>query len=267
MRSDQRILVGFEPRRTIPAMDLDAYFRRIGYSGPRDATLGNLRAMQRAHFYNVPFENLDIARGRRIQVDEAVNFTKVVGERRGGFCLELTGLFARVLRQLGYRVDVLAARVMTPDGQLSYPASHMTSVVHLDEPWIVDVGFGGRIAGPLRLADRGVQEFEGRKHTVANDGDHWLVTVNEAGNGSMTYLFTLEPREWSYFSAVCEWLQTSPDSRFTGGDIVSLARPDGRATIGGGRLIVTEGEQRQERDIASPEDERGLLKEMFGLSV
>ena len=60
---------------------------------------------------------------------------------------------------------------------------------------------------------------------------------------------------------------TSPQSRFTLGDIVSLARPQGRATIGGGHLIVTEGEQRHEREIASPEDQRGVLKEVFGLEV
>ena len=248
-------------------MDLDAYFKRIGYNGPREPNIENLRAMQRAHFYNVPFENLDIARGTRIEVDEAVNYAKIVGAARGGFCLELTGLFARALRQLGYRVDVLAARVLQADGQLSYPATHMTSLVHLDEPWIADVGFGGRIAGPLRLAERGVQEFEGRGHVVANDGDHWLVTASEAGSGSMTYFFTLEPREWSFFDDARDWLQTSPESRFTQGDIVSLARPQGRATVGGGRLVLIEGEQREEREIASPEEQQLVLKEHFGLRL
>ena len=67
--------------------------------------------MHRAHFLNVPFENLDIARGVPIEVDEGVNARKLVERRRGGFCLEVTGMFARMLRALGYRVDVIGAQV------------------------------------------------------------------------------------------------------------------------------------------------------------
>ena len=50
-------------------LDVAAYLERIGYTGPAEPTLENLRAMHRAHFLNVPFENLDIARGVRISVD------------------------------------------------------------------------------------------------------------------------------------------------------------------------------------------------------
>ena len=108
--------------------------------------------MHRAHAFTVPFENLDIGRGTRIVVDEEANFDKIVTRRRGGFCLELTGLFARALRALGFRVDVIGARVMI-DGRLGHPRSHMVLVVHLDEPWLADVGFGGRVIEPLPMRD------------------------------------------------------------------------------------------------------------------
>ncbi|MGE0598951.1 MAG: arylamine N-acetyltransferase [Dehalococcoidia bacterium] len=248
-------------------MDLDAYLRRIGYEGSREPTIETLRAMHRTHFYTVPFENLDISMGRRIEVDEAVNFTKIVGNRRGGFCLELTGTFARALRLMGYRVDVLGARVLGPNGQLSYPLSHMTLLVHLEEPWIVDVGFGGRIAGPLRLNDQSIQVIEGRSHAVASDGDHWLVTVGEPGGDSGTYLFKLQPREFDEFSEVCTWLQTSPDSRFTQGPIVSLATPTGRRTLAGGRLIVTENGSREESELTTESAKETVLREQFGIVV
>ena len=132
-------------------MNVAAYLERIGYTGGTEPTLETLRGMHRAHAYHVPFENLDISRGVRIAVDEQVNYDKIVGRRRGGFCLELTGTFARALRALGFTVEVIGARVMS-DGRLSEPMSHMTTIVHLDEPWIADVGFGGRIIEPLRLA-------------------------------------------------------------------------------------------------------------------
>ena len=92
-------------------LDVAAYLERIGYTVPAEPTLENLRAMHRAHFLNVPFENLDISPGVRIQVDEAVNARKLVERHRGGFCLELNGTFARMLRALGYRVYVPGAQV------------------------------------------------------------------------------------------------------------------------------------------------------------
>jgi hypothetical protein len=42
-----------------PDMDVAAYFARIGYSGPADATLETLSELVAAHGGNIPFENLD----------------------------------------------------------------------------------------------------------------------------------------------------------------------------------------------------------------
>ncbi|MEO9254104.1 MAG: arylamine N-acetyltransferase, partial [Tepidiformaceae bacterium] len=186
-------------------MDIDAYLTRIGYSGGREPNLQTLQGMYHAHFFSVPFENLDIHTGRTIEVDEAVNFDKIVTRRRGGFCLELTGLFVRALRQLGFEVDILAARVLR-DGQLGQPFSHMTSIVHLDEPWIADVGFSGRIAMPLRLHDRSQQIAGDRSHVLDHDGDHWFLTAYEPGVDPAVYVFTLQPRQFEEFRGVCQWL-------------------------------------------------------------
>ena len=253
-------------------MDVRAYLDRIGYTGSTEPTLDTLRGMHRAHAYSVPFENLDIRRGRRIEVNEAVNFAKIVRERRGGFCLELTGTFARALRELGFRVDVHGGRVVS-DGHLSEPLSHMTLTVHLDEPWVADVGFGSRIIEPLRANERGDQMVDGRKYVVANDGDHWFVTCGEpmsaTGAGAdvpAMYTFTRQPREFDEFHPVCDWLQTSPDSRFTHGDIVSLPRPNGRTTFAGGRLITLEDGIRTEREMA-PDEEARVLAAEFAIRI
>ncbi|HXK34280.1 MAG TPA: arylamine N-acetyltransferase [Dehalococcoidia bacterium] len=246
-------------------MDLNAYLQRIGYRGEPVPTLETLRAMHRAHAFAVPFENLDISRGVRIEVDETVNFEKIVRRGRGGFCLELTGLFARALREIGFDVDVIGARVMT-DGHLGHPMSHMTLIVHLDEDWIADVGFGGRIVEPLRLNDRGDQVFGLRRYVVENDGDHWFVTCAETGYASMTYLFIMQPREFDEFHEVCRWLQTSPESRFTQGDVISLATADGRNTLAGRRLITFDGKRREERELSEAEA-AAVCRERFGFDL
>ena len=154
---------------------------------------------------------------------------------------------------------------------MTAPLSHMTLLVHLEEPWIADVGFSGRVAGPLRLAERGFQEYGIRRYAVANDGDRWFVTANEPGqlpgSAPTTYVFSLQPREFDEFHDVCHWLQTSPDSRFTAGPFVTLASDAGRATLAGGRLIVTDGEKRTETLLDTPQAERAVLKERFGIAV
>jgi N-hydroxyarylamine O-acetyltransferase len=246
-------------------MDVAAYLSRIGYDGDPTPTLETLRAMHRAHAYTVPFENLDIAAGVRIQVDERVNFEKIVSKRRGGFCLELTGLFARALREIGFQLDVIGARVLF-DGRLGQSMSHMTLIVHLDEDWIADVGFGGRLIEPLRLRETGDQIVDGRRYNVASDGDHWFVTCTEEGNPPGTYVFVMQPRAFDDFHDVCAWLQTSPDSRFTHGNIASLARPDGRVTLGGGRLIVVKDGERTEQPV-SDDGAPLVLKQEFGMSL
>ena len=92
-------------------IDVAAYLARIGYSGPIDPTAGNLRALHCAHLWAVPFENLDISLGRKITINEEAILNKVVALRRGGFCYELNGAFAALLRALGFQVTLLSARV------------------------------------------------------------------------------------------------------------------------------------------------------------
>ena len=71
---------------TVP--DLDAYFNRLGYSGPRDATVATLHALTSHHAATIPFENLDVLLGRPIRLDPAAIVQKIVHDRRGGYCFE-----------------------------------------------------------------------------------------------------------------------------------------------------------------------------------
>ena len=121
--------------------DAAAYLDRIGARAPERPDLPSLRRLMRSHLASVPFENLSIHLGEVIRLSDEALLGKIVDRRRGGFCYELNGAFAWLLRDLGYRVTMLGARVYG-GGQLGPPYDHMTLVVDLDEPWLVDVGFG-----------------------------------------------------------------------------------------------------------------------------
>jgi len=85
-------------------IDVERYLERIGHRGPIAPTLETLRQVHLAHLMTVPFENLSVRRGEAIVLEESRLFEKIVLRRRGGFCYELNGLFAALLRTLGFRV-------------------------------------------------------------------------------------------------------------------------------------------------------------------
>src|SRR5512140_824701 len=106
-------------------MDVAAYLARIDYSGPQRADLETLRSLQTAHLLSVPFENLDIVPLHRpLALDEPSLWDKIVERRRGGFCYELNGMFAWLLKQLGFHVTYLNTRVFSRAGELGIDFDH-----------------------------------------------------------------------------------------------------------------------------------------------
>ena len=233
---------------------LDAYLARIAYDGPREPTAGTLRALQERHLYSVPFENLDIHWKRPIVVDTRRFLHKIIDERRGGFCYELNGGFAWLLRELGFDVTMLSARVPTADGGLGPPFDHMALLVPAGGVrWLVDVGFGDFSLHPLNLdGDNGELEIV--------PGDEWEVRRN----GKLEYRFTLEPHELHEYGPMCHYQQYDPSSHFTKKRICSLATPEGRITLTDEKLIVTRNGERTETPVPPQEWDR-VLYETFGI--
>src|SRR4029077_20268802 len=152
-------------------MDVQAYLQRIHYVEPLTPgvyrpSVDLLRSLHRAHLFTVPFENLDIYLGRQIVCDESRILHKIVNEKRGGFCYELNGAFAALLRALGFRVTLLSCRVAREDGSYGPEFDHLTLRVDLEEPWLADVGFGECFLEPLRLESRLEHEQSGRVYRL-----------------------------------------------------------------------------------------------------
>ena len=127
------------------ASDLDAYFVRIGYAGPRAPTLETLHAITRAHTSTIPFENLDVLLGLPIDLEVEALFRKLVHARRGGYCFEHNGLLLHVLGALGFDVVPLSARVrLQRPRDFIPPRTHVFLRVEIEgETWLTDVGVGG----------------------------------------------------------------------------------------------------------------------------
>ena len=246
-------------------MDVSSYFERIGYEGTPVPTLDTLRAVHRRHMLSVPFENLDIHLGRTIVLDEAVIFDKIVRQRRGGFCYELNGLFAALLRRLGYDLDLLSARVANEAGHFGPEFDHLVLLVRLDDvQWIADVGFGDSFLEPLAL--NGQEQFSaGMLYFVDSWREGLILLRKEDGEWSAKYVFTLQPHRFEEFASMCVYHQTSPNSTFPRARICSRATPQGRITLSGMRLIETVNGERTERVLESEEQYAQALVENFGI--
>lgn len=255
-------------------IDTTAYRHRIAYHGSVEPTAATLRALHLAHLRAVPFENLDILLGRPIVLDEAALFAKIVRRRRGGFCYELNGLFAALLRDLGFAVTLLAAQFPREAGQTAPEEDHLVLLAHAvdsAEPWLVDVGAGrGSFVVPLRTTTTAKQP------QPAADASFRLIPENErqrllrrerGGPWEPSYSFTWRARTLADFEAGSLYHQTSPDSHFPRQRICSLLTPSGRITLSERRLITTAGGQRSERELPDETAYRAALQVHFGITL
>ena len=275
---------------TVTRLDPQEYLARIAFTAPAHGefhrpSLALLRALHEAHMLAAPFENLSIHYGQPIVLREAALYDKVVRRRRGGFCYELNGMFAWLLRELGYEVTLLSAEVAESGGNFSSAYDHLALLIHQVDgaDWLADVGFGDSFRQPLRFqAD--VEQDGGDGHTyrlrVAQSLDgaqeqrgqfpYWL--VEQRGDDSAVqwepvYRFTLQPHTLADFTDRCIFQQTSPESHFTQRRICSLALSDGRISLSDLRLITTRDGEREERLLSSEDEYRAVLAERFGVVV
>jgi N-hydroxyarylamine O-acetyltransferase len=248
-------------------MDVVRYLARIGYKGSLLPNAETLRAIHRLHLLSVPFENLDIAWGRRIVLDEAAIVRKIVDDHRGGFCYELNTAFAALLGAMGFRVTMLSARVPRKDGSRTPEFDHLTLRVDLEEPWLADVGFGDSFREPLALTPGWEQtEPDGRVFRITETEEEYQVEKRERdGKWATEYTFSLTPRRLEEFAGMCEYHQTSPESPFTTRKLCTIATPEGRITLSGMRLIVTRNGHKEETEVESEEEWKRLLRVNFGV--
>jgi N-hydroxyarylamine O-acetyltransferase len=235
-----------------------------------------LRALQVAHLLTVPFENLSIHASEPIVLDDDALFTKIVANRRGGFCYEANGLFAALLRALGFEVAMLSARVANAEGEFGPDFDHMTLMVTLpgsadfSQRWLVDVGFGDSFLEPLLLDEPGEQRQGGRAYKIVSDGTHLVLMQRDEGDlmqrddshsnkkagdqptlaqgeeggpapadqlWKALYRFTLQPYQYPDYAEMCRYHQTSPESHFTRSRICSRATLHGQTA---GRITLSD---------------------------
>ena len=248
-------------------LNLKAYFERIGYTGPREASLETLAALHTAHLGAIPFENVDVLLGRRIRLDLAGLQAKLVDGHRGGYCFEQNTLFAAVLRHLGFQLTTLEARVRPPGATRTLPRTHMVLRVELpDRAVLADVGFGGD--GPLRPVelDGRVSEQGGDAYRVVEEGDVTVLQNRRPDGWRDLYAFTSDEALPIDFEVANHYTSTWPESPFVTTLTAQLSLPGERRILRGRTLTVRRGGIETTHDIED-HDLLSLLRENFGLDL
>ncbi len=228
-----------------------------------------LRRLHKKHLLSVPFENLDIHLGRPIILSEDAFYEKIIRHHRGGFCYELNGSFAALLTWLGFKVTMHSARVASESGGFSPEFDHMTLLVGLKDPWLVDVGFGDSFTEPKRLSYSGPQSDNRRIYRITRRPRGRLLSRWNAEKRPWEpqYMFSLRPRKLEDFARRSRYQQTSPNSHFKKGRLCTLLTRNGRVTLTDTKLIVTRGRRRSERPVRGREEFDRLLRKWFGMNL
>lgn len=252
-------------------MNLEAYFKRIQYTGDTHATVDNLRKIHRAHLMHIPFENLNIHMPKPIILDESALFTKIVEENRGGFCFEQNGLFHAVLTELGYDVQRLEANVHHGDGKFGIPMDHMCLLVTIDgQRYLADVGFGASFIEPLAIDTTAIQEQSVGRFKIELEGETGYYYSQGISDDKITisYRFFFAPHALADYETACHYMQTSPQTHFTQKRVCSRWSEQGRITLSDDKFIVTSWDgQRSETPIHDEVEWHELLQEHFGITI
>lgn len=250
------------------SFEVDPYLELLGCSRPKSPSALALAVLQTRHLCTVPFENLDIHVGRPLSLDEGALFDKLVRNRRGGFCYELNGLFARLLRELEYDVTLLSCRTYDKEGRLGPEHDHLALYVRCEGRWLVDVGFGDAFPTPLDLDSEEPQLRRRKTYRVvtANERMNYAERKND-GSWTEQYAFTFAPQTLRAFDEMCLHHQRSPQSSFTQKRVCTRLTEDGQITLAEKVLIRTRRGERAESPIKDEHAWRTALRCHFSIEL
>jgi N-hydroxyarylamine O-acetyltransferase len=251
------------------AIDLDRYFLRIGYKGPRTPTLDTLRAIHALHPASIVFENLDPWLRRPFGLDAASIEGKLVRAGRGGYCFEHNLLLGHALKALGFRVKGLGARPLWRrlEGAVT-PREHMLLLVDVaGQPHIADVGFGGMtVTAPLRLDPDTEQATPHELFRVLKVDAEFVLQAKIHSQWAPVYRFDLQEQLQPDYEIANWYHSTHPGSQFINDLIVARPMPGRRYALRNNQLAIhhTEGatERRVLRTVATLRD---ALTGTFGI--
>lgn len=253
-------------------IDLGAYGARIGLAdmalAPSFATLATLLA---DHMRTIPFENLDVLRGRPIRLDPASLVEKLVAGGRGGYCFEHASLFALVLEALGFDLTRHTARVVLGSSRDQAARTHMFMTVRLPEGiFVADPGLGGSASMvPVPLVDGGAMGPSAADHWMAREGSLWVLRARGTADAGPidAWVSDLAADNMIDFEVGNHYVATHPASFFYQHLALHRFTPEGRVGVKDRNVTIRRGDAVETLVLADRAALRRLAAERLGLDL
>jgi len=249
------------------AIELDAYFERIGWSAETRVDFGTMAGLLTAHMRAIPFENLDVLLQRPIRLDVEGLQRKLVHARRGGYCFEHGTLFAAVLEKLGFEIACHTARVILVSPREQAPRTHMFLIANLPEGrFVLDPGFGGQSAPfPVPLID--AAESADATHWLQRDGRWWTLRMRAPEKIVDCWTTTLDADNQTDFVLGNHYTSTYPDSAFVNRLMLHARGTDGSVSVMNRDVTFRRDGEIEKTRLADRRELHALLAEHFGFDL
>ncbi len=247
------------------------YFQRIGYTDKPAADLATLKALHQLHPASIPFENIDVLLDAGIDLTLDRISHKLIDRHRGGYCFEQNNLLMAVLRNIGFVVEPLMARVhwQLPADAPANPRSHMVLRTFVDGiPWLVDVGFGGLVlTAPLQLIPGILQTTQHETFRLIEHSYGYMLEVELNDGWQPVYQLGTEP-QLPIDIEVANWYTSAhPDSKFRHVLMAARATEDTRYTLLNNRLTIRKHGESPLRKVLNADALATVLESNFLLPV
>jgi N-hydroxyarylamine O-acetyltransferase len=220
---------------------LSRYLARIGLSKVPDLDETGLKEVHAAQAFSIPFENFDIHLGRTISLAQDDLVSKLIHQRRGGYCFELNGLLHLALKSLGFTVQQHLARVLYGRTEPGARTHQVLLVTISGQDWLADCGFGGPgLCLPLPMIPDQLGDQYGERYRLRRDSSYGMV-LQRVSKDSFLDLYAFDQNEPTLavdIEMANHFTSTWPASMFRLHRMCSLRKQWGRITLSDMELTI-----------------------------
>ena len=213
--------------------DLDAYMERIQMQREEVCNEDYLDRLVFAHQCAIPFENLDVRKGKSIELGIEHLFDKIVRKRRGGYCFEMNALFCQFLVDCGFKAYGCRSRIVRGKDFVP-PVLHRGTLVELEDGlYYCDVGYGGpQPGGSIKVEDGAVKDVAGQTYRITKTDQYWWTMSRAVKTGWEDIMqFTTMPQVNVDFIAINAYCSMHPDSVFVQKTLLNRRLPNGSIAL------------------------------------
>jgi N-hydroxyarylamine O-acetyltransferase len=139
-------------------------------------------------------------------------------------------------------------------------------MVRLDQPWLVDVGFGGSLVEPLPLQASEREDRPYRLRLIETHDGFWRFSEVAQGD-PFSFDFRTAPADETLLAERCRYLQTDPASPFVQNVVVQRRAADTHVSLRG-RVLSTIHSSHTDKALLNSADELlATLRDRFHLDV